>query len=73
MRGHTGPLLAVTGSPTTSTLFTAGTEGQIRVWNVPDESDVNLYGNTFDGKNYCVGIWSDNDMDAVWDLKYHPF
>jgi WD40 repeat protein len=73
MRGHTGPLLAVTGSSTTNTLFTAGTEGQIRVWNVPDESEVNLYGNTYDGKNYCVAVWQDAEMDAIWDLKYHPF
>jgi striatin 1/3/4 len=42
LRGHTGPLLCVTGindssrkSENKNLLFTAGIEGNIRVWNVP--------------------------------------
>ena len=42
LRGHTGPLLCVTGvndsarkSENKNLLFTAGIEGTIRVWNVP--------------------------------------
>jgi len=71
MRGHTGPLFAVTGS--NNLLFTAGSEGQIRVWNCPQESEVTPYGDTKDGKNYCIGIWTDTESEAFWDLKYHPF
>jgi striatin 1/3/4 len=78
MRGHTGPLFACTGNTSASQLggnliFTAGMEGQIRVWTVPAESEVNGYGDTYDGKNYCIGVWSDIDQEAFWDLKYHPF
>jgi len=83
LRGHTGPLLAVTGpsensaagssSKNSSLLFTAGIEGCIRVWDVPSISEVNSYGNTFEGKNYCVAMWTDTEQEAFWDIKYHPF
>lgn len=80
LRGHTGPLLAVTGlseerrSSNRNLLFTAGDEGCIRVWDVPSISDVNQYGDTFDGKNYCIGIWAEESYrEAIWDLRYHPF
>ena len=80
LRGHTGPLLAVAGlgenrkgAENENLLFTAGIEGNIRVWSTPPVSEVNQYGNTNDGKNYCVGIWSDSDQEAIWALKYHPF
>jgi WD40 repeat protein len=55
-------------------LFTAGDEGCIRVWDVPSISEVHQYGDTMDGKNYCIGVWSDgSNREAIWDLKYHPF
>ena len=78
MRGHTGPLFACTGNTSASKvganlLLTAGVEGQIRVWTVPTESDVNVYGDTQDGRNYCIAQWTDVDHEAYWDLKYHPF
>jgi len=81
LRGHTGPLLAVAGlteerkaAKNRNLLFTAGDEGCIRVWDVPAISDVNQYGDTYDGKNYCIGVWSDdNNREAIWDLRYHPF
>jgi striatin 1/3/4 len=81
LRGHTGPLLSVTGpgqsrksQKNSNLLFTAGDEGCIRVWDVPTISEVNQYGDTKDGKNYCVGVWSDeNSREAIWDLQYHAF
>ena len=83
LRGHTGPLLTITGledneqqSENMNLLFTAGIEGNIRVWNTPPASEVNQYGSTLDGKNYCIGTWADPDKDeqeAIWSLKYHPF
>ena len=44
LRGHTGPLMSITGPKQSSDskveklLFTAGSEGAIRVWNMPDQS-----------------------------------
>ena len=80
LRGHTGPLLAVTGltenrkgSQNENLLFTAGIEGSIKVWSTPSVSDVNQYGSTFDGKNYCIGTWADTEQEAIWALKYHPY
>jgi len=82
LRGHTGPLLCSTSildanrnSPCKNLLFTAGIEGCIRVWNIPQVSDVNQYGSTQEGKNYCVAVWTDpdNEQEAIWDLKYHQF
>ena len=34
---------------------------------------MNAFGDTFDGKNYCVAKWTDTETEAVWDLAYHPF
>ena len=33
------------------------------------------YGNTQEGKNYCIGVWTDpeQEQEAIWDLKYHQF
>ena len=80
LRGHTGPLLAIEGvtgdreqSPNQEILFTAGVEGTIHVWHIPKVSDVKVYGDTQDGKNYCCEIWTDENSDAIWGLKYHPF
>lgn len=41
------------------------------MWQVPAPADVNMYGDTFEGKNYCVA--SMNLPEVVWDLQYHPF
>ena len=48
LRGHTGPLLAVTGlaenrkgADNENLIFTADTNGNIKVWNTPPVSEVN--------------------------------
>ena len=48
LRGHTGPLFSVTSpgpnntnSKIRRTLFTAGSEGVIRAWNLPSIHEVN--------------------------------
>ena len=56
MRGHTGPLLSITGR--NDTIFTAGIEGYIKKWSIPKVSDVNQYGDTLEGKNYCEMTFS---------------
>lgn len=76
LRGHTGPLFSVTGAnhPNHKQLiFTAGSEGVIRAWNLPGIREVNQYGDTYDGKNYCVASWCDQSNEAVWDLKHHSY
>lgn len=57
IRGHTGPLFSVAGPHNTheKVIFTAGSEAVIRVFNLPSINQVNQYGDTFDGKSYCIG------------------
>ena len=70
LRGHTAPLLSITGPSQSSNpaynrlVFTAGIEGSIRLWNLPAHNEINQYGDTFDGKNYCIGVWSDSANSA---------
>jgi striatin 1/3/4 len=42
LRGHTGPLFSIAGPHNNHkrVIFTAGSEGVIRVWNLPHISDV---------------------------------
>jgi hypothetical protein len=54
-------------------IFTAGSEGTIKVWNLPTIYEVNQYGDTFDGKNYCIGTWTEASGEAFWDIKHHPY
>ena len=78
LRGHGGPLLCVTSitdasrqSENKNLLFTAGIEGTIRVWNIPQVADVQPYGSTLE-KNYCITTWVDPQcQEAIWDMKYH--
>ena len=78
LRGHTGPLMSITGPKQVSDekverlLFTAGTEGVIRVWNMPDSQVDEKYPQT-SGRNYCVGVLSDNVSEPVWQIEYHSF
>ncbi len=75
LRGHTGPLFAITGphNQHKRVIFTAGSEGTIRVWNLPHASEVNQYGDTYDGKNYCIGQWSESSGEAFWDVRHHSY
>jgi WD40 repeat protein len=54
-------------------IFTGGSEGTIRAWNLPTINDVNYYGDTYDGKNYCIGTWTETSGEAFWDIKHHPY
>ena len=46
-------------------IFTGGGEGVIRVWNIPEAVKDEKFPLT-DGKNYCVGIWTDNVAEPYW-------
>ena len=77
LRGHTGPLFALTGTKASmpehhNLVFTSGKEGIVRVWSVPRFQDVTPYGDSKDGLNYCLGVWADgNDGEPIWDLAYN--
>lgn len=75
LRGHTGPLFSVTGGHPRNkrVIFTAGSEGVIRVWNLPTLNEVNQYGDTYDGRNYCIGQWVEASGETFWDLRHHSY
>ena len=45
----------------------------IRIFNLPTINEVNQYGDTYDGRNYCIGQWSENIDEAYWDISHHPY
>lgn len=87
LRGHTGPLFTMCGAipqgiSETGTfdpncderiLYTAGSEGVVRVWRAPEVEMVIPYGNTYDGRNYCLGALSAHNNEPIWDLQHHPY
>lgn len=75
LRGHTGPLFSIAGGHPKNKriLFTAGSEGVIRVWNLPTLHEVNQYGDTYDGRNYCIGQWVEASGESFWDLRHHNY
>lgn len=45
LRGHTGPLFKIAGSIINDKIiYTAGNEGVVRIWRVPDLEDVDVFG-----------------------------
>ena len=49
-------------------IFTAGSEGVIRVWRVPNFKEIdNDDSFNIRGKNYCLGVFSSH-KDTVWQL-----
>jgi striatin 1/3/4 len=80
LRGHTGPLFAITGPGQSSAsqaggriVYTAGSEGSIRAWHLPQTHEVNEYGDTYDGRNYCIAEWTETSGEPIWDIKHHPY
>ncbi len=71
LRGHTGRILAMAGGMGRR-IFTGSSEGVLKAWEVPDRSEVNPYGDTYDGKSYCIQTISDSSQEPIWDLKLNP-
>lgn len=73
-RGHTEPLFALTTNQRQlvehTLIYSAGSEGIIRVWKVPQQIAPGKYPSS-DGKNHCVGVFSSH-KDVVWQLVHHP-
>lgn len=60
-------MLSVVGSEDSASaklLFSAGMEGIIRVWTIPDITDEKYP--TTGGNNYCVGVWNDKISEPIW-------
>eukprot|EP00344_Euplotes_crassus_P010924 CAMPEP_0197011160 /NCGR_PEP_ID=MMETSP1380-20130617/57389_1 /TAXON_ID=5936 /ORGANISM="Euplotes crassus, Strain CT5" /LENGTH=336 /DNA_ID=CAMNT_0042433641 /DNA_START=1 /DNA_END=1011 /DNA_ORIENTATION=- len=73
LRGHTGPLFRVTGSKINDQIiYTAGNEGIVRIWKVPDVEDVDIFGQGLDNNDFCLGILNGHNSEPIWDLKHHP-
>jgi striatin 1/3/4 len=73
LRGHTAPVFAIcknNGLSKEKYIYTAGEEGQIRVWEVPLSSQILPYGKT-EGRNFCIGVWKGH-TETIWDLAFHP-
>lgn len=76
LRGHTGPLFSLAVAPDDSDIiYTAGNEGLIKIWKIPKQEDVSLYGDSDLILNCNVGIFDNPDSsnhEVIWDLRHHP-
>ena len=73
LRGHTGPLFKITGSSINDRIiYTAGTEGIVKIWKVPDLDDVELFGFEQEKYQFCLGSLNGHYNQPIWDLKHHP-
>lgn len=72
MRGHKGSIFALAGAPVASDqlVFSAGSEGMIKVWQVKGPSEVDTYGE-YPERSLNVGNWSSH-TEAIWSLAHHP-
>jgi WD40 repeat protein len=73
LRGHTGPLFKITGSCIDDRIiYTAGIEGTVKIWKVPDVDDVDIFGQEQDKYNFCLGTLNGHNNEPIWDLRHHP-
>lgn len=71
IRAHRQPILTVEGGNSLNdrTVYTAGVEGEIKVWNIPELSVLQATNNYIE--DLLVGTWSCH-TDAIWSLSHHP-
>ena len=53
-------------------MFTAGTDGGIRAWNIPSFAKDDQYPQT-GGRNFCVAVLKDGSNQPYWKLDYHHY
>ena len=72
LRGHTGPIFALAGSTIGSEqmMYSAGSEGCIRVWELIPGSDSDMFGPSTE-QNWPIGMWASH-TECVWSLAHHP-
>ena len=73
LRGHTGSIFAVTGSARSENslsrlIFTAGEEGSIKIWNIPELPRNEKYPE-LKGRNFMVGEFNDGVKEPYWCLE----
>ena len=71
LKGHTGTVTKIDSNHETSDhklIYTAGVEGVIRVWRVPERSEINQISQD---SNLCVYTWEAHPNEVIWDIKHH--
>ncbi len=73
LRGHTGPLYCVEHGKK-NLLYTGGNEGLIQIWNISNQEEIQLYGESDIIFNMNVAFFqkNQNENEIIWDLKHHP-
>lgn len=69
-RGHTGPLFSLETKE--DIIYTAGNEGQIKIWQLPNINDYNIYGDSELLFNSNIAFYHVADEVVIWDIKHHP-
>jgi hypothetical protein len=59
------------GLENSSLIYTAGSEGAIKIWKVPRPEDITIYGDCDISINCNKGAFQRSDK-VIWDLKHHP-
>ena len=73
LRGHAAPIFSIcqsNNSSKRSLLYTAGSEGNVRIWELPEPSKIIPY-EKIDDKNYQVGFLKAHN-EAIWQVIAHP-
>jgi hypothetical protein len=77
-REHTGPLFSIAGIQADSTnsfqknlLYTAGSEGIVRVWEIPAYKEIDPSEDS-SSKSFCCGTWTAHD-EPIWEMNHHPY
>lgn len=52
-------------------LFSAGLDGSINVWMLPEDEE-EQYAQT-NGNSHMIGTWTDKVEAPYWQISYHPF
>eukprot|EP00041_Stephanoeca_diplocostata_P025301 m.659051 g.659051 ORF g.659051 m.659051 type:complete len:654 (-) comp22721_c0_seq7:1665-3626(-) len=68
LRGHTGPVYAVSIAPTSGMLFTGGADGKLISWLLPDEGSERFPEHNGSGARISVNT---DYSDCIWALDCH--
>ena len=74
LRGHTAPVLCLTGAHEfglgqvcESIIYSGDAQGVVKVWDIEDPEDVELYEPS---RRHCFHSWNAHE-DAIWTLVHH--
>lgn len=69
--GHTGPVYSVALASAKDRIFSAGADGHLRVWELPDLSLNDPYAERGKAINFDLAVLKGH-TDAIWDVALHP-